>query len=50
MPVILDSLLSGPRTFVGDRLFYRGDIADPGLVTASALAWAKRCPEVLGYP
>ena len=27
-PVILDSLLTGPREFVRDRIFYEGDIAD----------------------
>ena len=32
-PVILDSLLSGPRVFVRDRIFYEGDIADRGLLT-----------------
>lgn len=32
-PVILDSLLSGPRVFVRDRVFYEGDIADRGLVS-----------------
>ena len=32
-PVILDSLLTGPRVFVKDRIFYEGDIADRGLVT-----------------
>src|SRR3954463_13319472 len=32
-PVILDSLLSGPRVFVKDRIFYEGDIADRGLST-----------------
>ena len=32
-PVILDSLLSGPRVFVKDRIFYEGDIADRALVT-----------------
>lgn len=31
-PVILDSLVSGPRAFVADRHFYRGDIADRGLL------------------
>ena len=31
-PVILDSLLSGPRQFVGDRIFYEGDIADRALL------------------
>src|SRR5512139_1376187 len=31
-PVILDSLLAGPRTFVRDRIFYEGDIADRGLL------------------
>ncbi len=31
-PVILDSLLAGPRQFVGDRAFYEGDIADRALV------------------
>lgn len=33
VPVILDSLLSGPRVFVRDRIFYEGDIADRDLVT-----------------
>jgi UDP-glucose 4-epimerase len=32
VPVILDSLLTGPRAFVGDRLFYEGDIADRALL------------------
>jgi UDP-glucose 4-epimerase len=32
-PVILDSLLTGPRVFVGDRIFYEGDIADRDLLT-----------------
>jgi UDP-glucose 4-epimerase len=32
VPVILDSLLSGPRQFVGDRIFYEGDIADRALL------------------
>jgi UDP-glucose 4-epimerase len=32
-PVILDSLLSGPRVFVKDRIFYEGDIADRDLVS-----------------
>lgn len=31
-PVILDSLLTGPRAFVRDRPFYEGDIADRLLV------------------
>ena len=31
-PVILDSLLTGPRVFVGDRAFYEGDIADRALL------------------
>jgi UDP-glucose 4-epimerase len=31
-PVILDSLLSGPRAYVGDRIFYEGDIADRALL------------------
>ena len=31
-PVILDSLLSGPRVFVKDRIFYEGDIADRDLL------------------
>lgn len=31
-PVILDSLLSGPRAFARDRIFYEGDIADRALV------------------
>ena len=33
VPVILDSLLSGPRAFVRDRIFYEGDIADRALLT-----------------
>ncbi|CAN5419333.1 UDP-glucose 4-epimerase GalE [soil metagenome] len=32
VPVILDSLLTGPRAFVRDRAFYEGDIADRALV------------------
>src|SRR5689334_937232 len=32
VPVILDSLLSGPQAFVRDRIFYEGDIADRALV------------------
>ncbi|WP_134739881.1 UDP-glucose 4-epimerase GalE [Nocardioides sp. 503] len=31
-PVILDSLLTGPRVFVKDRAFYEGDIADRELL------------------
>lgn len=31
-PVVLDSLVSGPRAFVRDRIFYEGDIADRHLV------------------
>ena len=31
-PVILDSLLSGPKVFVRDRIFYEGDIADRALL------------------
>ena len=31
-PVILDSLLTGPRVFVRDRIFYQGDIADRQLL------------------
>ena len=31
-PVILDSLLTGPREFVRDRAFYEGDIADRSLL------------------
>ena len=33
VPVILDSLLSGPRQFVRDRIFYEGDICDRALVS-----------------
>jgi UDP-glucose 4-epimerase len=32
-PVVLDSLLSGPRAFVGDRPFYEGDVADRALLS-----------------
>ncbi len=31
-PIILDSLLTGPRAFVRDRIFYEGDIADRALL------------------
>jgi UDP-glucose 4-epimerase len=31
-PVILDSLLTGPRAFVKDRAFYEGDVADRALL------------------
>jgi len=31
-PVILDSLVVGPRAFVRDRIFYEGDIADRALL------------------
>ncbi|MEO6510659.1 MAG: UDP-glucose 4-epimerase GalE [Nocardioides sp.] len=31
-PVILDSLLTGPHVFVGDRIFYEGDVADRALL------------------
>ena len=32
VPVVLDSLLGGPRVFVRDRIFYEGDIADRELL------------------
>jgi UDP-glucose 4-epimerase len=32
VPIILDSLLSGPRAFVANRIFYEGDVADRALV------------------
>jgi UDP-glucose 4-epimerase len=32
VPVILDSLLTGPQAFVRDRIFYEGDIGDRELV------------------
>ncbi len=32
-PVVLDSLLTGPRVFVKDRIFYEGDIADRDLLS-----------------
>jgi UDP-glucose 4-epimerase len=31
-PVVLDSLVSGPRAFAKDRIFYEGDIADRDLL------------------
>jgi UDP-glucose 4-epimerase len=31
-PVVLDSLLTGPRQYVGSRIFYEGDIADRPLL------------------
>jgi UDP-glucose 4-epimerase len=33
VPVILDSLLTGPLAFVRDRIFYEGDIADRDLLS-----------------
>lgn len=32
LPVVLDSLLTGPRAFVDGRIFYSGDVADRDLV------------------
>ncbi len=32
VPVVLDSLLTGPLAFVGDRIFYRGDVGDRALL------------------
>ena len=32
VPLILDSLLTGPQVFVRDRVFYEGDIADRALL------------------
>ncbi len=32
VPVLLDSLLTGPRAFVRDRIFYEGDIGDRALL------------------
>jgi UDP-glucose 4-epimerase len=32
VPVLLDSLLTGPQAFVRDRIFYEGDIADRDLL------------------
>lgn len=32
VPVVLDSLLTGPRAFVRDRIFYEGDVADRALL------------------
>jgi UDP-glucose 4-epimerase len=32
VPVVLDSMLTGPRAFVRDRIFYEGDIGDRALV------------------
>jgi UDP-glucose 4-epimerase len=31
-PIILDSLVTGPRAFVRDRVFYEGDLADRALL------------------
>jgi UDP-glucose 4-epimerase len=33
VPVILDSLITGPKAFVRDRIFYEGDIADRALLS-----------------
>src|SRR3954454_13590090 len=32
-PVVLDSLLTGPRAFVRDRIFYEGDVGDRELIS-----------------
>ena len=32
VPIVLDSLLTGPQAFVRDRVFYEGDIGDRALV------------------
>src|SRR6478609_589937 len=32
VPVVLDSLVTGPQAFVRDRIFYEGDIGDRDLV------------------
>ena len=32
VPIVLDSLLTGPQAFVRDRIFYEGDIADRDLL------------------
>ncbi len=32
VPVVLDSLLTGPRAFVRDRAFYEGDVGDRALI------------------
>jgi len=32
VPVVLDSLLTGPLAFVRDRIFYEGDVADRDLI------------------
>ncbi|HET7387091.1 MAG TPA: UDP-glucose 4-epimerase GalE [Nocardioidaceae bacterium] len=34
VPVVVDSLLTGPRVFVRDRIFYEGDIADRDLLAS----------------
>lgn len=36
VPVVLDSLTTGPRAFVGDRIFYEGDVGDRDLVATIA--------------
>ncbi len=33
VPVVLDSLLTGPSAFVRDRIFYEGDVADRALLS-----------------
>lgn len=33
-PIILDSLVTGPRQFIGNRIFYEGDIGDGDLLAA----------------
>jgi UDP-glucose 4-epimerase len=33
LPIVLDSLLKGRRDFVGDRVFYEGDVADRELLS-----------------
>jgi UDP-glucose 4-epimerase len=33
VPIVLDSLITGPAAYVRNRIFYRGDIADRALLT-----------------
>nr|WP_152362570.1 UDP-glucose 4-epimerase GalE [Microlunatus speluncae] len=54
VPVILDSLIKGRREFVGDRVFYQGDIADRALleriVTEQEIDCTIHCAALIVVP
>ncbi|SRR6266498_436025 len=54
-PVLLDSLETGRAEFVGDRIFYQGDIADSGVIDAifaehSDIAAVVHCAALIVVP